>query len=62
MDIMKLINYITMNYSGYLVFIGIGKYTHKENNLYHKIIKGDIIKINSNTSSTIGSKATLVYS
>jgi F-type H+-transporting ATPase subunit beta len=50
-----------MNYGGYTVFVGIEEHTHKENDFYYEMIKRDIIKINPNTGSTIGSKATLIY-
>jgi ATP synthase F1 beta subunit len=59
--IMELINNIAMNHGGYSVFAGVGERTREGNDLYHEMIEGGVIKINSETGSTEGSKAALVY-
>lgn len=58
--IMELINNIATNHGGYSVFAGVGERTREGNDLYHEMIESGVIKI-SDTGSTAGSKAALVY-
>ena len=59
--IMELINNIAMNHGGYSVFAGVGERTREGNDLYHEMMEGGVIKIDSETGSTEGSKAVLVF-
>jgi len=61
--IMELINNIAMNHGGYSVFAGVGERTREGNDLYHEMIEGGVIQIDTSVSEggTAGSKAALVY-
>lgn len=59
--IMELINNIATNHGGYSVFAGVGERTREGNDLYHEMITSGVIKVNKETGSTEGSKASLVY-
>merc|ERR1711916_188210 len=54
--IMELINNVAKAHGGYSVFAGVGERTREGNDLYHEMIEGGVIKLDSDES-----KAALVY-
>ena len=54
--IMELINNVAQGHGGFSVFAGVGERSREGNDLYHEMIEGGVIKLDSDES-----KAALVY-
>jgi ATP synthase F1 beta subunit len=54
--IMELINNVAKGHGGYSVFAGVGERTREGNDLYHEMIEGGVIKLDTDES-----KCALVY-
>merc|ERR1712080_504304 len=54
--IMELINNVAKGHGGYSVFAGVGERTREGNDLYHEMIEGGVISLDSDNS-----KVALVY-
>ena len=54
--IMELINNVAKGHGGYSVFAGVGESTREGNDLYHEMIEGGVIKLDTDES-----KCALVY-
>ena len=54
--IIELINNVAKGHGGYSVFAGVGERTREGNDLYHEMIEGGVIKLDTDES-----KCALVY-